>query len=166
MNAIMNHYEVPQEYIAELSDEERQSIQQLVERHSGTMDLVELRKLVLLENSLCLEEDVHEEFVRCIVRSKITELSPDSQELQRVKEEFRVNAALRTSDSARVTSRNWSERETAILNKYLARNKGRKNWVLCAKLIGTKTSVQCKAKYNNSKAAEGSVCKGSLDYIL
>ncbi|KAJ2709254.1 hypothetical protein H4R19_004347 [Coemansia spiralis] len=45
----------------------------------------------------------------------------------------------------------WSPSEIDRLSEYLQETNGRKNWVMCAQRVGTKSSSQCKARFNNMR---------------
>ncbi|KAJ2156021.1 hypothetical protein GGF46_005465, partial [Coemansia sp. RSA 552] len=50
----------------------------------------------------------------------------------------------------------WTVDEEDRLNEYLHRTQGRKNWVHCARRVRTKSSAQCKSKFNNMRAQKAS----------
>ncbi|KAJ1721681.1 hypothetical protein LPJ61_006011, partial [Coemansia biformis] len=45
--------------------------------------------------------------------------------------------------------------ETERLKAYLRKTRGRKNWLECAQIVRTKSSSQCKAKFNNLRIQKG-----------
>ncbi|KAJ2801826.1 hypothetical protein H4R20_003523 [Coemansia guatemalensis] len=59
-----------------------------------------------------------------------------------------------TEDPVLNLSSKWSQEETDELCAYLAETQGRKNWISCARRVRTKSSAQCKAKFNNMRAQE------------
>ncbi|KAJ2862341.1 hypothetical protein GGI22_002221 [Coemansia erecta] len=67
----MMEYQKYQEMIAELSQEEVESIQQLVNQHYGKTNIPRLQQLVREAHPLCAEQDLHDAMNACISKSKV-----------------------------------------------------------------------------------------------
>ncbi|PIA17142.1 hypothetical protein COEREDRAFT_86533 [Coemansia reversa NRRL 1564] len=59
-----------------------------------------------------------------------------------------------TEDPELNLSSKWTQEETDKLCSYLNEHQGRKNWISCARSVRTKSSAQCKAKFNNMRAQD------------
>ncbi|KAI9482464.1 hypothetical protein BX667DRAFT_494362 [Coemansia mojavensis] len=164
------------QYAAELCNEEVEQIRCIIQTNYPGCSVDELVQMAIKEFPLCVEEDI-KEFVTFCISTKQTRTSPATlamtlsppystipvAELNYAPAKspvgnipayhnFAQKSEWNTEDPHVDMQSKWTTKEKAALEKYLADNPGRKNWVHCAKLVVTKSSSQCKSKYNNMRA--------------
>lgn len=127
-----------QSITAELSQEELLSIHNLISQYQPYKSADEILYILKQEHPLCLDSDLKDALI------EFTQPHHHHQQ--------QLPTPLKSAETEETFSRNWTDQETQILQDYVNRTRGRKNWIYCSRLIGTKTSVQCKAKYNNMKS--------------
>ncbi|KAJ1720577.1 hypothetical protein LPJ61_006140 [Coemansia biformis] len=140
---------------AEPSPEESMSISSLLEQNYRQASLPELVGILKAEHPLCLESDLMK------VLHGFMDARREAQSLQRLQQTRPFSTSAVTSpssdrapstpsgDSATFLDSKWTLEETERLKAYLSKTRGRKNWPVCAQMVRTKSSSQCKAKFNN-----------------
>ncbi|KAJ2161447.1 hypothetical protein GGF46_001468 [Coemansia sp. RSA 552] len=145
-------YFVPyyQSVAAELSDEEQRSVQKIVQRNyaQGSGDLV---RLAQQEHPLCLEGDIRDAVINHM--ALILRQLPSDPPYDAPAKKDSTGLAYPEDPHSGLSSR-WMPDEIQHLQEYLSATKGRKNWIQCARYVGTKSSAQCKAKHNNMRVQE------------
>ncbi|KAJ2792951.1 hypothetical protein H4R21_006086 [Coemansia helicoidea] len=163
---------------AEPSEEEVESIMTLLERNCGWATYPQLLDALLAEHPLCLESDLIDLLNRFMAaRRRVQAPPPPPPQLYQQQQQQQYTTA--NSVSSRVSpcsasqrqpntedpeiylESKWTPTEIELLRDYLHETKGRKNWVACAQRVGTKSSAQCKAKFNNMRAQSNS--RGHID---
>ncbi|KAJ2708738.1 hypothetical protein H4R19_004601 [Coemansia spiralis] len=141
---------------AELSEEEVVSAVELLERISGWATYSQMLDALKAEHPLCLEADLADLLNHFMAAKRRANIPPPitvprsgSAKTSPGKESSRQ---LNTEDPEIYLESKWSPSEIDRLSEYLQETKGRKNWVVCAQRVGTKSSAQCKAKFNNMRA--------------
>ncbi|KAJ2720692.1 hypothetical protein GGI07_004459 [Coemansia sp. Benny D115] len=151
--------------VAELSEEERQSIRDIVNLNSDYQSITAIKALAVAEHPLCLEEDVQEAVSHFIKLRKAQQATSQNYALKmsslaHVPAQPIIKNELTTKPTGELQpyplielASKWTTDETNRLIEYLRRVDGRKNWSACARFVLTKSSAQCKAKYNNMRAS-------------
>ncbi|KAJ2786293.1 hypothetical protein GGI15_001630 [Coemansia interrupta] len=145
--------------VAELSNEELSTVREIVTRNGDLLTKSTLKTLVKAELPLCLDEDIERAIEICMNDVKTKPASSIPPSVQSTPKMLNIpsipNGLLKpTLPIEKESISKWSDEETNKLYMYLQSVDGRKNWTACARYVGTKTSAQCKAKYNNMRAQE------------
>ncbi|KAJ2774466.1 hypothetical protein IWQ56_000561 [Coemansia nantahalensis] len=171
-----------QHIVAELSEEETASVWALVNSNGGRWTAAQMLDRLVAEHPLCLRSDLADALVACTARLRALRDKQQIQHAPQPAQPSRLPAPLPSAHDAgqaaahqwsspsrsplesvssaarKTTNVRWTPKEVDRLILYLKRTKGtRKSWPDCAELVGTKTSSQCKAKYNNMRAQEGAL---------
>ncbi|KAJ2845604.1 hypothetical protein IWW36_004713 [Coemansia brasiliensis] len=101
----------------------------------------ELLHALAKEMPLCLESDISACISQCFAKLHSPTVIPSHH----------AKPHFNTEDPRNEFSSNWTQSEDDLLALYISQHKGRKNWVDCAKIVATKSSSQCKSRYNNNK---------------
>ncbi|KAJ1727368.1 hypothetical protein LPJ61_004607 [Coemansia biformis] len=154
--------------VAEPSVEEVASVMEILERNSRWATAPQLLAAIKAEHPLCLEADLVEVLNNFLSNKLQKQASrPYQQSVSSYSSSTRVSPTseqprpINTEDPDTFLESKWNAQEIEVLREFLSLNKGRKNWVLCAKQVGTKSSAQCKAKYNNMRAQSNN--RGSIE---
>ncbi|KAJ2709253.1 hypothetical protein H4R19_004346 [Coemansia spiralis] len=146
---------------AELSEEEVVSAVGLLKRIGGWATYSQLLDALKAEHPLCLEADLADLLNHFMAAKRRANIPPPitmppltvprsgSAKTSPGKESSRY---INTEDPHIRLKSKWSAKEIDRLHEYLQGTNGRRNWVLCAQHVGTKSSSQCKARYYNMPA--------------
>ncbi|KAJ2637528.1 hypothetical protein GGF40_002303 [Coemansia sp. RSA 1286] len=138
--------------VAELCQEEVAVIQEIVQRNPEYVSKAALISMVKVELPLCLEQDIDMVVESCLRKKQA--LAQAEQGLKRFDvQSINTPVNINGYPFAEQISK-WSPEETQKLYQFLDQVDGRKNWSACARFVGTKTSAQCKAKFNNMRAQD------------
>ncbi|KAJ2363672.1 hypothetical protein H4S02_006370 [Coemansia sp. RSA 2611] len=144
---------------AGLCDEEAEQIRELVQDHMYTCSKQEIYAVAIGQLPLCRASDVTHEVDRWLIAlaSEVGWQAPSAQAESHPATKqtgvwkakaWKAGAPMRRH--ADDTDGRWTPMEEEVLEKYLHDTYGcRKNWVHCARLVGTKSSAQCKSKFHN-----------------
>ncbi|KAJ2784841.1 hypothetical protein H4R18_000875 [Coemansia javaensis] len=156
---------------AELSEEEIMSALEILEGNYHRANRAQLLRILSTEHPLCLEADLIELLDDFLARksmpaavapapaavpaaralSVVSTGSSSGGGMSPSKDPAKYRS-LNTEDPEAALDSKWTPLEIDRLRAYLMETRGRKNWVACAQRVGSKSSAQCKAKYNNMRA--------------
>ncbi|KAI9471773.1 hypothetical protein BX667DRAFT_520223 [Coemansia mojavensis] len=105
------------------------------------MSKEELLQALVREMPLCLDNDISVCINQCLAKLHSSSIVPNTI----------TKPQYNPEDPRNEFSSNWTQSEDDLLALYISQHKGRKNWVDCAKIVATKSSSQCKSRYNNNK---------------
>ncbi|KAJ1849162.1 hypothetical protein LPJ73_003794 [Coemansia sp. RSA 2703] len=145
--------------VAEPSSEELSIVREIVTRNIDLLTMSTIKTLVKNELPLCLDEDIEAAIEYCLKETKnksaasvLTSQAASPRVVSKPYIPENVSKSAVPNEKEAISK--WTDEETNKLYMYLQSVDGRKNWTACARYVGTKTSAQCKAKYNNMRAQD------------
>ncbi|KAJ2704575.1 hypothetical protein FB645_003141 [Coemansia sp. IMI 203386] len=110
-----------------------------------------IEALVLKVLPLCHQDDIRQAVTNCLLSNStfanIVRKPLKSKNVSPIR-----NQIIHTQPIIMERNKRWEKDETQRLLEYVSNVGGRVNWFACSRFVRTKTSDQCKSRYNNLKA--------------